>query len=169
MIELEPRKEIFPLKRKHSQKRNSELILQYKPCYEQGEKGQTKRSVPRRTLTVFKTQNHSKIFNLSFSQWHISVDVCSRSTGNEPFIQNITVWTYKHQYCKRRQLGAYVLRKAFIRYRNKNGQSCVVCNHIQAAVCRLLTAINWHKRVMLLYIPAPTTAAMLLQCMLFVL
>ena len=53
-------------------------------------------------------QKSEPYLNLRFSKWYLSVDVFSRSTENEPFVQNITVLTYKEQYCIRHQLGAYV-------------------------------------------------------------
>ena len=46
---------------------NSELILQYKSCYEQMRMGRIKRSVPERTLAVFKGQYNFITLNLPFT------------------------------------------------------------------------------------------------------
>ena len=71
---------------------NSELILQYKSCYEQEEKSRTKGPVPQRAPNVFKSQNNLIILNLPFPEWYILVDVFRDQPKNQPFIQDIKMF-----------------------------------------------------------------------------
>ena len=60
------------------------LILEYKSCYEQVEKGRIKGSVPQRTPSVFIGQGHFIIYKPSINLMVVSVDLFSISTKNEP-------------------------------------------------------------------------------------
>ena len=115
-------------------------------CYEQEERGRTKRVSPTEVPYCFQSQSHCIILNLSFSLWYVSVDVFSRSTETELFVQNTTILTYKQQCIIRRELEACVTL-GIHSLQGKNDKPSVICNHFQAAVCRLPTA-------MLLYMPA---------------
>ena len=55
-------------------------------CYEQDKNRQRFQSDKEPTIAL-ERQNHLTIIKLQFLKWYVSVDVFSRSTENDPFVQ----------------------------------------------------------------------------------